>query len=250
MLAGLPKPPGFLKMFFYTPFVLLPALALALRARRPGPAADWLTGLAFAAGLTYRSTLAFLPLLVAAVELARGRDRKSAASAARLLLPCAMAVLPWMFMNARVHGSWTPFERGASDMLVVGGALGMTDTTPEGDRRALAQLITALAAASRPARRVAAAPGAYAAAVVRRLRYAFGLLPWLALLAAAGLWRARRDPAAWALAGFAAYFFLAHAALATSGSRTCRSRRSPRWPRSWCSSAARSPPPRGPRPSR
>ncbi|MDX6770901.1 MAG: hypothetical protein SF051_15310 [Elusimicrobiota bacterium] len=216
VLAGLPKPPGFLKMLFYTPFVLLPALALALRARRPGPAADWTVGLAFAAGLLYRSTLFFLPLLLAAYELARGRDRRSALSAGRLLLPCALAVLPWAWMNARVHGTPTPFERGASDMLVVGGVLGMTDTTPEGDRRALAPDAPEGPGILRwAARRVAASPFAYAAAVCRRLWFAAGLMPLLLLAAAAGFWRARRDPAARALAVFAGYFLGVHALLAT-----------------------------------
>jgi hypothetical protein len=216
VLAGQPRPEGALKMLLFAPLTLLPALALALRARRPGPAADWLAGLAFAPSLLYRSTLAFLPPLVALWTLARGRDRKAALSAARLLLPCALALLPVAWMNGRLHGSPTPFERGASDMLVVGGALGMVDTTPEGDRRALAPDAPEGPGVTRWAvKKVLAAPGAYALSVLRRLRFVFGLMPWLFLLAAAGLWRARRDPAAWLLAAAAAYFIGVHSLLAT-----------------------------------
>lgn len=216
VIASLHATEGFFKMLFFTPLVLLPALALALRARRPGARADWLAGLAFAPALLYRSTLFLLPPIIAVWTLARGRDRKSALSAGRLLLPCALALLPWAWMNHRLHGSWTPFERGASDMLVVGGALGMVDTTPEGDRRLLAPGAPEGHGAVRwAAKKVLSAPAPYALAVVKRLRFAIGLAPWLVLFAALGFWRARRDPAARALALFAGYFIGVHVLLAT-----------------------------------
>jgi 4-amino-4-deoxy-L-arabinose transferase-like glycosyltransferase len=221
VLVRLPASPGFLKMAFYTPLALLAAGALVLRARRPGPRADLAAGVAVGAGLLYRSTLAFLLPLVVVLEFVlvhRCSARRAWKSAALLLLPSVLLLLPWARMNANLHGYWTPFERGASDMLVVGGALGLVDTTAEGDVRRLDPSLDN----DRPgtaslwaARRVLAQPIPFLKAVAARLAYVAGLRPWLLALALFGFWRARRDEAARTLGLVVLYFIGLHCLLST-----------------------------------
>ncbi|MDE2490846.1 MAG: hypothetical protein KGM24_08355, partial [Elusimicrobia bacterium] len=198
-----PKIPGFAKQFVLTPLVLLAALALVRRARRPGAASSALAGAAIGASLLSRGVLAFLPPLLAAGELrGPGRPRARAARAGLLLLACALLLSPWWIMNAVVQRRFVPLENGAADLNVALGALGVVHG---GDGNALA-LTGGKPVLPWAARRVFSRPGPFLRGVAARLRFALSLRLWLFALAALALLLRRRDPAVRAVALLAAYW--------------------------------------------
>lgn len=197
----------------YTLAVLAVALALVRRARDPGPASSALLALALGASLLLRSPLLMFPPLLLAAESFRRRPGR--ADAAWLLLGPAALLLPWVWMNWRVHGAFVPLEHGAASSNLIGGALGLVGTM-EGDARALLPPGVTLESGlwAWAAREAAAHPLRAAEAFLRRLHLLAGTTPLLFALGAAAAWRGRADGAVRALAGLASYLLAAHAALA------------------------------------
>ncbi|MFI5351308.1 MAG: hypothetical protein ACHQ2Z_17315, partial [Elusimicrobiota bacterium] len=212
LLAEIPPNAGSIKMMLYAFFVMLAAFGLALRARAPSPRADLSAGAALAAGFLMRSVLLPLCPLVALWSLIRGKPY----SAALFLLPAVLLLAPWAQFNRSVNGSWTIAENGTADLLLIGGSLGLTDTTPEGDAGVLVpDAPKGHGVAAWAIRRAAAHPIEFVQLAWARLRYAVGLEPILVATALLGFILRRRDPAARALALVAAAFLGVHASVAT-----------------------------------
>lgn len=146
------------------------------------------------AALTFRSTLVFFPLLLAAlIYLQSGFTQKSRQILAILLIVPYLFLLPWIFLNARVHGRFIPLEFGQADLNAVTGALGLVQTV-EGD------IATLLPDAMEPSSsKLAWAAGEALSHPLRtirafflRLHFVFSLDPALIILAGLGFWMGRR----------------------------------------------------------
>jgi len=196
-------------------FALLIGLYLnvdAAAGEKPGPLRSLLAGLALGGTLLMRSTLALFPLLRAALILRSDRPRRALLKeAAAFLLGSYILLAPWTMLNYRLSGGLNPLESGRVVSNLVTGVKGSVYTM-EGDAMALAGLRPGESVVKWAALQVAREPGAYLAAVVRRLWQVFLMFPYLVLLAAAGLWYRRKKPDT-PLAALAAYFLLAHCLL-------------------------------------
>lgn len=194
-----PPGPDGLKMFGYSILFLLTATVLAWRARKPGSLRSAALGAVLGCGLLYRSALfALAPALVALEVLLarRGSPRREPRQAALLLLLPALLLLPWIGMNARLHGEFVPFERGAASLNLVT-ALSGVDAASDGDLRLLMDsppstgtqgvLVWAL-------RRAMARPGEFLAGSLRRVSRMLFSNAWLAVAALTLALLRRRRP--------------------------------------------------------
>jgi tetratricopeptide (TPR) repeat protein len=119
---------GFYKYFFYMPFVLTALGLMIWRARKPTPWRTCLLAIAVGASLMYRSPLVFFPAFLALWELLAARRRRSSMDWLNALILCAaplLFLLPWTLMNWRLRREFVPLERGAADINMVLGALGI-----------------------------------------------------------------------------------------------------------------------------
>lgn len=211
VVAGHAFTPGYLKMFLFTPLVLLAAGSVAWRARAPTPGRAAVVAVILGGSLLYRSTLAFFPIALVAWECLRSGRRGPWREWLILLIVPVLFVIPWAAMNWSVHREVTFFERGSANMNIVTGALGLVDVTAEGDIRSLMDAAPADGRSSVlgwAVRHVAAHPRPFLSAVLSRLSFFAGLKPFLLLAAGLTLVLMRRRAAFQQLGLFAAYFIL------------------------------------------
>jgi tetratricopeptide (TPR) repeat protein len=184
--------------------------------------------LALSAALLVRSSVRFLPLLLALREVRRPEGTRKLAFA--LLLPYA-ALIPWLCLQ-RVHSQqWLLFEadgplHGPLANLVT--AVFGLDQCVEGDFRPLMGDAAAWGTAAPYAWAAASVlrhPAAYAAGVARRLWLVGGWHPILVGLACAGFWRRRGEAPYRALGLLTVYFCVVHCAMSIQ-----RSYLVPLWP--------------------
>lgn len=171
---------------YYALFLLLCAATLAWRALTPGTTTAFLLGASVGLSLLLRSPLAFLPPLLAALELARLKRRWREAWRELLLIGVLpyLFLAPWVLLNLRLESELVLFENGAADANLVTGALGLVPTV-EGDWSRLAPDVPRDAVLGWALREAARHPGRYAASVIERLKYALSFEPLLI-----GLWLA------------------------------------------------------------
>ena len=193
--------------------VCLLAFVLPAWAARPDRRRSLLVAAALGASLCLRSTLAFLPPLLAVWALRR-RARGSALLVG--LLPYA-ALLPWAAAHLAAGGGFQLLEAGQAGNNVIAGALGMVGTF-EGDVSALGPALPDPASSLETLRwaalQVLLHPGRFLDAVALRLSFAVGLEPALWAAAAWGFFLTRRRPAAQAWALLAAYLAVVHSLMA------------------------------------
>lgn len=172
------------------------------------------SGAAAAITMLIRSPLCLFPPLTAAYGYFTGgtRLKKWLPGAAVFLLFAFVPLVPWARLNHSLFGRTILFEEGRPESNLITGAMGMTFTI-EGDARALAGLSRQDSALRWAAARVAAAPGRYAAAVVRRAWNVFLMSPWLFLLAGLGFLFNHRSRETRFLAFFCGYFIFIHCLL-------------------------------------
>lgn len=204
-LTGTPEP----EQVFFTLAMLL--YLNAERAREAGP-----SGAGFlAAGLALGITLLVRPALVFFAPLAvlvhnRGRRvplRRAARDAALFLLGAYVLLLPWARLNHFLLGSPFLLEHERSVENVVSGAKG-TVYTMDADAPALAGLEQGGSVYGWALSVILADPGAYAAAVARRVWHLLKLHPALFLLGLLPPLLLRRTHRL--LAALAAYYVLVH----------------------------------------
>ncbi|MBI5597661.1 MAG: hypothetical protein HY928_16355 [Elusimicrobia bacterium] len=193
--------------------VVLLALVLPAWARRPDKNRSLLAAAALGTALCLRSTLAFLPPLLA-VWAWRRRERAGAFVVG--LLPYA-AVLPWVAAHLSAGGGLHFFEAGQAGNNIIAGALGMVGTF-EGDVSALGSglpnPLNFLETASWAVGHILSHPGRFLDAVVLRLSFVVGLEPVLWAAAAWGFCLTRRRPRTRVWALLAVYLAIVHAAMA------------------------------------
>lgn len=200
----------------YAVLVLAVAAAAAWRARRPTAARSLLAGAVLGGALLYRSTPALLPLWwLAADRLRPPRERAAWKATAALCATPLLFLLPWLALNLSAGQGFVPFEKGETSYLIVAGALGLVERTT--DWRALAGPAVASGrvsdAAWWAAAQVLGHPLRFLLGVAGRAWFIVRLHPLLLALAAAGAWRARRRPAAAAVALVAVYHIVMHSLL-------------------------------------
>ncbi|MBI5247052.1 MAG: tetratricopeptide repeat protein [Elusimicrobia bacterium] len=204
--------------FFYTLFVLPVAGALVWRESKPTPARTAVFALAVGASVLFRSPLAFLPPLLAALELSR-RSRDRRLNMAILLIVPYLLLIPWAAMNKVVYGQWSLFERGESLPNIVTAALGRVFFVDQEWRAAvrahpLLQTQNLLWCLRWAFEEIARHPLRYLEGAAGRLGYALSLKPWLFVAAAAGFWLHRGKAAVRVLGAACAYFLLLHCSIA------------------------------------
>ncbi|MDE2490553.1 MAG: hypothetical protein KGM24_06870, partial [Elusimicrobia bacterium] len=201
-------------------FVLAVAGLAVRRARRPTPARSLVLALSIGSSLLLRSTLAFLPLVLAPLALrgSPGVSKKTLrANALILLLVPYLFLLPWILSNWRLHRRFIPFEDGEAAANVAAGALGLVGTV-EGPWQGLLGADDSLRAMRRVGRspvawaaaQVAAHPLRYAGACLARLGLALAWCLPFSLLALWALWRGRRRRGFAELGALCAYFLGVH----------------------------------------
>lgn len=203
LLFGLFRPQSAIQGDYPQRVVCLLALTaaglLVWSARRPGARRLLALAAACGASLIFRSTLVFFsPLLAAAAfrELPSSKSLRRGLLA--LLIIPFLFLLPWISLNARVHGRFVPLEFGQADLNVVTGALGLVQTVegnitallPQGMDPSSSKLLWA-------AREALGHPRRALRAFLLRLKFVVLLNPVLFLLAAAGLWLGRGRPFRW-----------------------------------------------------
>lgn len=172
---------------------------LVWSARSPSPRCGLALGLACGACLLFRSTLAFFPPLLALLALKTlPSSRRLRLSLLALLLVPYFFLLPWIFLNARVHNRFVPLELGQADLNVVTGALGLVQTA-EGDITALLpkDFKPSSSKLAWAAREALSHPKRTLRAFLLRLKFVFLLNPVLFILATAAFWLARGLPFLW-----------------------------------------------------
>lgn len=207
--------------------VLLAAACLARFAERPSGRGAACAGLAVGLSAACRSPL--LPLGLAAAALTAVRPefgaRRTRTRLAGILLASTLAPLaPWTLRNAVALHEFVPLERGAADVNIFTGSLGIIETVknrdvpamaarlglPPGPGEAYRRALLALALrqyAAHPLRSVVSTARRLAL-LIRQTGREVGAP--LLLLALAGPWACRRRRAGAALAGVVAYFWLVH----------------------------------------
>lgn len=194
--------------------ILLTANLLAWRARSPDLWRGVWVGLGIGLSLLTRSTLALLPLILTAYELAR-REEPLATRIKRLLpvwgVPLLL-LLPWLYMNGSVHGRLIPFEDGRAGHNLAAGALGfVTSVEVAGtDLLELAGVREGESVARWAAAEILAHPLRYAAGFAGRVWYAVSLHPVICILALLSLWVFRKREDHRQVALLAATFIGAH----------------------------------------
>ncbi len=195
-----------------TALVLLVCGLLVERRRRPGIAAASALAAAVGASLLLRSTLAFLPPLLALAWTLDARRRGRRPDGRELAIVLALPylfLLPWIGFNAAATGRFVLFENGQADSNVATGALGLVGTV-EGQWRTLCPGLGGRPVLLWAAGQVLSHPLRYAAAVARRLWLVLGWNPLLLPLAAAGVIRSRGRGAVGDLGLAAAYLLGVH----------------------------------------
>jgi hypothetical protein len=113
------------------PLVALAAYLAAWRGRAPSLGRTGMLAGALAANLAVISTLFLFGPVLALYDWVVGRGtprlRAKAVSALVLCLAPLLFLAPWVFMNWRLHGSFTLFEPGRADSNVINGALGIVE---------------------------------------------------------------------------------------------------------------------------
>ncbi|HBL16396.1 MAG: hypothetical protein A2X36_02700 [Elusimicrobia bacterium GWA2_69_24] len=170
--------------------VLLVANLLALRARRPGPRWSAALGAAVGVSLLVRSPLFLFPLLLIAHEWRRGSPKPAERSWLPLWSVPLLFLLPWWFMNWRVHGLWVPFEQGRAVPSLLTAAMGFVSGPSASDLTS----VVGLSPGESPVRwalfEIASHPLRYGAGVLTRGVYAIAFHPILTLCAlGAAFWR-------------------------------------------------------------
>jgi tetratricopeptide (TPR) repeat protein len=201
--------------------LLLVALAAAWRAREPSPGKDLLLGLAVAASLLVLSSFFLYPFLLLAWEWFRGGRSRGAATvdwgrrAAALLLPGLLLLLPWVWMNWRLHGGLTLFEHGRADSNTIAGALGLVRAVRlAASPREAAGIGVDQSVLLWAAGEVLAHPLRTLIAFIQRVLYVFALHPVLLPACAVSAWFCRGQRGVGALALLTAYFIGAHCLMA------------------------------------
>jgi len=205
----------FHKSFFFTLYVLLAAAALARRARAPSSwNTDLLLSAAIGASLLVRSTLAFLPPVLAFSN----RKRFSKRTAVILLLPY-LFLAPWIRMNWIRYHAFIPFENRTAQANIVTGALGIVRTA-ESDASVLmdAPADDAGSALGWAAKQVIRHPWRYLLGFLGRLLFAARLYPLLLAAALLSLWIHRDREDFRQLALFCGYFILIHCFMSVEAS--------------------------------
>ena len=123
----IPQFPKFSEQSIYTLIFLILANLLAWRARAPSALRSAWVGVAIGLSLLTRSTLFLFPPSLAIVEWMTMREVSVRLRAQRILPMCLVPylfLLPWLYMNYRIHGQIIPFEKNRADAVIVAGALG------------------------------------------------------------------------------------------------------------------------------
>jgi Flp pilus assembly protein TadD len=190
--------------------VLLVAGALLRRVQKPSRTSDIALGLAIGTSLLYRSTLCFLPPLIAIFDRILRRPEAGARSRLgySLALPYVFLV-PWILMNHRISGRLVVFEDGRAIANILTGALGIAPTSTGDWARAFAPELSKSATTGAALRwaigKIAAHPLGYASGYLNRLVLSCLFHPILTLLALAAFWRRRCRPEVRAIALLASY---------------------------------------------
>lgn len=202
------------EQIIYTFAILVFLSADSHRIVTGGAAWSALSGVAAAGTLLIRSPLFGFPPLSAAFGWFTSAEKPGRKLlAAGLFLACAyLPLAPWARLNHAVFGRPILLEQERATCNLITGAAGVTFTI-EGDARAFAGISRTDDPYRWAFRRIMDYPGAYALSVVRRLWQVFLFFPALILLAAAGFWLNRRDPAARLTALLAGYYILLHCLL-------------------------------------
>lgn len=198
---------------FHSLLVLAVAGAAARQARAPSLSTAALAGAALGAALLYRSTLVFLPPLLAAHYVWRARRASLDWRQAALLgLAPYLFLVPWIAMNWSVHQRFIPLENGEAAPIIIGGVLGAVDKDPSPALAAKHGLESAatLDVLAWAVPRVLARPADYAIGFLRRLARIALMSPLLLLLAAAALWARRRRAEYQAVGLLCSYLVLIH----------------------------------------
>lgn len=197
--------------------VALLALVLARWAERPGMAWALAVAAVLGASLTLRSTLAFLPPLLAVWAFSRGRGPAALLVGA---LPYA-ALLPRVAAHLLARDGFVLFEAGQAGNNIVAGVLGHVGTF-EGDLSAfgagLPNPLNFSETMSWAFRETLAHPRRALDAMVLRLAYIVRLNPALWVAAAYGFFAARRRPTARAWGFLAVYLVGVHLPMAVQDS--------------------------------
>lgn len=204
---------GYLQAFFT--LLVLAAAGLAVRHRRePTAARAWAVALALGATLLYRSTLVFLPPLLALLywtSLKRTPTRSDWKSLAILGLAPYAFLLPWVAMNWTVHQRFILLEDGEANPIIIGGVLGVIEKEWA---RPPAELGLSTAGTGEvlawAVRKVLAHPADYLLGYLRRLGFLLLLNPLLFVFASLSFYVNRRKKEFQVLALLCAYYVLIH----------------------------------------
>ncbi|MDT8285613.1 MAG: hypothetical protein RQ748_00765 [Elusimicrobiales bacterium] len=195
-------------------FFLLLTLCAILEARDGKVFSGAKAGLAIGMSALVRPPLFFFPPVFIGADLAAGGrwGRRFLLRAAAFAAAAYILLVPWGALNRWLDGRFSMVSRIGAESNVIAGALGAVYTL-EGDARELAGLPPGRSAESFFFERILAEPGAYGAAVLRRLWHTLLFNPVLfgAFLAALFLNRRRELLPALALPVF---FVLLHCAFA------------------------------------
>ncbi|HOX22203.1 MAG TPA: hypothetical protein PLL10_01965, partial [Elusimicrobiales bacterium] len=200
-------------MLFILSFV---AYALVLRGREPQRRMPSELFLAAAIGINFmtKSSLIFLPFVLAAYDLLSGKLKRKETSWKLLAVLCAgpfVMLLPWCYMNYAKFNEFVLFESYRADDNIITGALGLSCTV-EGSYP-LAGLQQGDNILLWAAKTVFSQPLVYLFGVLQRFYLAFTWYPgYFAAFLAAAI-RFRRDERIRLLSVFVAYFVIMHVLL-------------------------------------
>ncbi|NLO92137.1 MAG: hypothetical protein GX410_09150 [Elusimicrobia bacterium] len=197
-------PPGTadVEQLVYAALFLCAATALYLRV-------TLLFAICAALTLLVRSPLfLFIPLL-ALLQLRRGGLRGGGERVLTLLAVPALALLPWIYMNFRVYGSFIPFEAIRAEDNLITGALGLPMTI-EGNTYALAAIAPGDNVLRWFALTLMAHPMSYIGYVLERVWLVFTWQPLLSAGAIASFLRFRKEAGMRLLALLSVYWVLVH----------------------------------------
>ena len=184
--------------------ILLAAVVMLWRARRPSVRRSFVLGLALGAALLFRSSLVFFPPVLAFYEWSFRYRRSLRLYWRHLICLCvvpALFLIPWLHMNWVAHRRFVPLEYGEANCNIVTGAMGLVQTI---ERDAIGSEWEPLmenrrfdgpwnaGAFSWALRQISLHPFRYAAAYLSRLVCVFSYNPILLLMALGGLWIHRR----------------------------------------------------------
>ncbi|OGR76208.1 MAG: hypothetical protein A2X32_02975 [Elusimicrobia bacterium GWC2_64_44] len=184
LLAALPFAGGNFEQLLYA-FSLLAFLNLAAARAAGGAAANAAAGFGFGLTLLVRPALFPLAPLLLLPWLAGKRNARPLRALAFAAAACA-ALAPWTLVNYQLDKKLVVFERGRADCNIISTVL-RSDSTVEGDCRALAGLAPGESALRWAAARVLPAPWPYVFDGAKRFFRLFLAHPLLWLLALAGL---------------------------------------------------------------